>query len=209
MTCRFKCSFYIHLVLFNLLEKNVKDTLIRFEQCLRNYCFVPSRKKKSLFQLEGHVVLLERLSAVHVCKKLHSCAESERCSVHKVWPLYPVIGKFSLFSRFVVLSCLSSLMLSAKLRTKISRAVASPKAPRSELCTNWSFCKNAVCMLCIFCPCCPGLWNLVGTSGCVFVLRHTARSNRSVLSKHLHCFLKATFGIFCLSVHLLWMSGSI
>jgi hypothetical protein len=37
MTCFLKCSFYIHLVLIFFK--------IRFEQCLRNYCFIPSRKK--------------------------------------------------------------------------------------------------------------------------------------------------------------------
>lgn len=102
---------------------------------------------ENLVQHQGLTVLLEPLSAIHVCKKLHSCAESERCSFHKIWQLYPVVGKFSPFSRFAVLSCLSSLMLPSKLRTKISQAVASFKVPRTKLCTHRSFCKNVVCAL--------------------------------------------------------------
>lgn len=204
---------FIFISFYLIFFKNVKTLWYDLSSAyVTTVLYLP--EKKILVQLQGHKILLGRLSAVHVCQKLNSCAESERCVVHKMWPLYPVVRKFSPFSRFAVSSCLSSLMLSSKLRTKISQAVASFKAPRTKLCTHWSFCKNAVCMLCVFCPCCPGLWNLLQrTSGCGFVLRHRARRNiplaSSVLSAHLHCFLEVNFVMFYFSVHLLWMSRSI
>lgn len=183
---------FIFISFYVIFFKNVKTLWYDLSSAyITTVLYLP--EKGIPVQLQGHEVLFERLSAVHVCKKLHSCAESERCSVHRMWPLYPVVRKFGPFSRFAVSSCLSSLTLSSKLRTKISQAVASFKSPRTKLCTHWSFCKNAVSMLCVFCHCSPGSWNILKrTSGCGCVLRHRARSivtvASSVLSVHLHCF---------------------